>query len=221
MDWSQVVQQWRNTVDAVQQLGGLEIQLEIDDPATEAEVEAVEQELGMPLPSSFRDALRTFSKSVSLFWLLPDHGLLGEPFEQSAYGSCRWSLGEISEAEAIRQLCVDEVFPSWGIPGAESRWDDALAFHQTDFGDLIAIDLSETDKQPVIYLRHDDDTYNRCKLGTDFQDFLSRWAPLGCPGGDCGQWTPFVQSEESYIDPNCANAVQWKQALGLQGWTSA
>lgn len=215
MDWNNIVQNWRKSIDAVQRLGGITEDVKVDGPATEAEVKTVERKLGIRLPSSFRYALLTFSKSASLFWQLPEHGLLGEPFEQSASGIFHWSLSGISEAESIRQFCIDEVFPTWGNPVCESRWNDAFAFQQTDCGDLFAIDLSVPDEQPVIYLCHDDDTYNRWKLGRDFEDFLMRSSPLGSPGGEYGQWAPFVQSKESYLDPNCANAVRWKRAVGL------
>ncbi len=215
MHWDDIVRHWQATLEAVERLGGLTEKLIVEVPATEAEVLAVESRLGLRLPASFRETLLTSSRAVDLFWQLPHQKLLGDSFEDLIYGVFRWSLSEISEIEASKQGWITETFPSWGDAEDETRWDDTFAFHTTRCGDFLAIDLSRPGEEPVIYLSHDDDTYNRCKLGKDFQDFLNRTAPLGSPGGECWQWAPFLHSDHDYIDPNCQNAVEWKRVLGL------
>jgi len=215
LNWDNIVRYWQATLSAVEHLGGLTEKLIVEGPATEAEISAVESQLGLRLPASFRKTLLTASRAVDLYWQLPDQKVLGAPFENSLYGVFRWSLAEIPEIEATKQGWITNTFPTWGGAEAETRWDDTFAFHMTDCGDFLAIDLSRPGEETVIYLSHDDDTYNRCPLGWDFQDYLIRTAPLGSPGGEWWQWAPFLPPSHLCIDPNCPNALQWRRALGL------
>lgn len=213
MDWDIVVQNWQAVLDAVARLGGDTSQLVVERPASESEVKAVEQEIGVPLPTSLRDVLLTFSRRVKFHWSYPKN-LRVEPFEQLYGGWLYWSPERIVEAELYRRTWIKEVLSTRGDPVLEAGWDDTLGFHETDVGDCMAIDLSVPDQQPVVYLDHDEDRAI-AGLGTDFQDFLLRSSPLGNPGPNSWEWLIFTNAE-GYVDPTGENAVLWKKKLGLR-----
>jgi hypothetical protein len=85
-------------------LGGyVETPLEIDVPATKAEVAAIEEQLGFVLPSSFRQALLGFSKRVNFRWDLFENQQLQETlpqvFTQLGIGGCAWDISKIADLQ--------------------------------------------------------------------------------------------------------------------------
>jgi hypothetical protein len=80
---------------------------------------------------------------------------------------------------------------------------------------LLALDLGREANGAVVYLSHDDGEGHGYRLASDFADLLRRWVPLACAGGEDWQWLPFTTSPTSEIDPNGANGLLWRNALGL------
>lgn len=215
MDWDGLVRQWQAVLDANARLGGESSELIVEGPATETEVAEVEAELGAALPGSLRHVLLACSRRVNFYWILPGTLSLPEPFESLTAGSFQWSLRSIADAELLRRYVVAHVLSSRGDPVLERGWDGAFAFRQTDFGDLIAIDLREAGRAPVVTLSHDEDRILDEQLGADFQDFLTRWSALGCPAPEPWLLKPFMAAGKGPLDPDGANARLWRETLGL------
>jgi pimeloyl-ACP methyl ester carboxylesterase len=113
-----------------------------------------------------------------------------------------------------RRSWVEEVFPDPSDP-YDAVWHDKLAYADVGNGDLLALDLGREANGAVVYLSHDDGEGHGYRLASDFADLLRRWVPLACAGGEDWQWLPFTTSPTSEIDPNGANGLLWRNALGL------
>ncbi len=214
MNWDKLVKQWQETLDANARLGGDSSELIIEGPASESEIKALESELELSLPRSLRDSLLTFSKHVEFSWFLPERFSLPESLRQIFGCVFGWSLDDIAEAELGRRARVEAIEELGADPAGV--WKGSVGFHDIINGDCLAIDLARLGQEPVVYLVHDDDDMQGAKMGQNFQDFLVRWSSLGCPGPEWWQWALFTENEQSYIDPNCANALLWKKTLGLE-----
>lgn len=216
MEWEIWKNNWRKVLECVNRLGGeVSDDIYIDRPATEDEILAVEKELGVRLPESFRETMLNFSKKVEFNWNLPD--TIDLPHELREIFGCdfNWSLKDIYDIESTRKSWVDECFPDEN-DDYDKVWHNKLGFMNVANGDVIAFDMKDyPGSVPVVYLSHDDGDCHGYKLGDDFNDFISRWSSLGCPGPEDWQLYPFIKDSVSGIDPKCKNAECWKEILGL------
>ncbi len=215
MVWHELVQHWQSVLDAVARHGGETSELVIEAPASEEEVAALERELGSTLPASLRETLLSFSKHVEFSWHLPDFAG-PEALKYTNFGGFKLSLDHITKAELDRRETIESMRYYGVDPEFIAGWEDKFAFLGMATGDCLAIDHSDTGDGAVLHLSHDDPDVQGWLLGKSFQDFLTRWSPLGCPG-DLWGWYPFVSGKDSCIEPTCANAELWKRYLGLKG----
>jgi hypothetical protein len=214
MDRAGILRQWRTQLDAIERLGGEIDELVLDEPATEAEVARVEGELGVTLPPVMRNSFLTFARGISVGWSLPDGFQLPEPVEQAIGGEITYSLDDIVDSELQRRDWADDVIASWEMPEESVTWENKIAFLTLGNGDFLAVDVSTSGREPVVYLSHDGDEYVHCYvLGSDFDDFLTRWTGVGCPSPD--NIEPFTHDFTKPLDPDCENAVLWRKAVGL------
>lgn len=215
MEWHLLVDQWQAVLNEVERIGGKATDLVVEVPATKREVEDVEAELGMPLPASLRDVLLKHSKCVHFYWVLPEKLTLPKAFKNLTDGRCHWSLRSIADAELLRRYVVAEVLSTRGDPVLERGWDGAFAFQQTDCGDLLAIDLRDPARAPVVTLSHDEDKILDEELGYDYQDFLVRWSALGCPPPEPWLLDRFMATAKGPLDPDGLNAQLWRKAIAF------
>lgn len=188
--------------------------LEFERPARQAEVDRAEAELGFKLPPSFREVLSTVSSQVGFWWYAPDDFKFPPPFRSNFSGQLEWSLEHIFKYEKGRMGWVEKVFPN-DDDAYHAVWHNKLAFSSIGNGDYLAIDLSPTNYERIVYLSHDDGGGHGHILADDFADLLRRWAPLACTGAEDWQWLPFTSDRDSRIDPTCENAKAWRELLGL------
>ncbi|SRR6266542_3258241 len=208
------ITRWEQALQACRHLGGDARELRIGQPATEQSVVAVERELKLALPSSFRQTLIGFAAEVEFRWFLPKRMALPETLRGIFSGECSWNLSRLVELEQRRQGWVKRRFPN--VEDEYDRiWHNKLAFQQVSNGDLLTLDLSSS-SAPVIYLSHDEGPGHGYKLGANFTDFITRWTQLGCPGAEGWQMMPFTKSPVSLLDPDCENGLLWRSIFGLQ-----
>jgi hypothetical protein len=216
MIWDHWPERWQAARQACERLGGDPLTMDVQGPATEAEVAAVQQELGIALPVSLRQVLTGFSRAVDFSWFLPEGTRFPEPFHEIFSGECSWDLGSLVELERTRRRWIEGVFPD-----PEDRYDRVwlrkLAFLEVANGDLLALDLAEPEA-PVVYLSHDDGNGHGYRLGRDFADFIERWTTLGCPGAEDWQMLPFLPTPDGGLDISGENAAAWRALLGLPQW---
>ena len=184
--------------------------LVFDRPATESEVAAIEEQLGKPLPSSFRRVVLQVSRHVEFRWFAPRERAFPKPFHDSFCGDVHWSLNLLPELEVGRQGWVKTVFPNPDDP-YDVVWHDKLAFYEVGNGDQLA--LNPTGQ--VIYLSHDDGDGHGYTMASSFDDLLRRWLPLAFVGGEDWQWMPFTSDTNSGLEPREESASAWRSLLGL------
>jgi hypothetical protein len=187
---------------------------EIAAPATLDEVRRVESVLGVALPLSFRDALCKYSASVNVAWYFPENLEPPRPFHQIFAGECFWDINRLVDLQRAHRNWIEACFGDPDNP-YDAVWHNKMAVAEVGNGDMIAIELGHSERQPVVYLSHDDGEGHGFWLGADFCDFIERHTQLGCPGLEDWQWLPFTSSATSYLDPFGRNAIAWQEWFGL------
>lgn len=215
MIWDKWIDKWEKTLNVIEKIGGEKTDIKVLKPAKIEEIEKVESQIGTSLPESFREVLLNFSSGVDFSWYLNDALELPEELEEIFSGECFWSLDNLVSIEKDRKTWIKECFSD---PENEydQVWYNKLGFMSVKNGDMIAFDLEKyPEYTPVVYLSHDGGDGHGCILGEDFQDFISKWTEIGCPGSEDWQMIPFMTSPFSGIDPDSGNAVMWKKIINL------
>lgn len=191
---------------------------EIGPSATESSVISVEEEIEQAIPVSFRNVLIGYSSEVRVEWEVPDdeRKTLPEVLRQIWAGECRWSLESLPSLWTTYQ----EWLKAFTDPADkyDGPWQSKFPILEVGNGDIIAIDISQQHKQPVVYLSHEgDDTIHGYWLGRDFEDYVDRLTKLGCVGAEDWQLAPFVSGPRSFLDTEGANAKLWLDWFGING----
>ena len=198
----------------IEAIGGNAKPLVFTSIASETEVLHVEQTLGFQLPAEFRNTLLTISSHCEFSWFLPDELELPDVLRQIFSGELHWSLELLSQFNEAREGWITEVFSN---PEDEydKVWYNKFVFQEVGNGDFIGIDLMPESYGKVVYLSHDDGEGHGYVMANSFSALLNNWVELGCVGGEDWQWLPFCENKSAGIDPNCENALLWKQVIGL------
>jgi SMI1/KNR4 family protein SUKH-1 len=214
MQWEAWPSRWKAALQACERLGGETSELIIERPTSTAAVEAVEADLGIAIPGSFRTVLLEFSRKVDVRWLLPDQPKL--PFRGMFSGECYWDITQLADLERVRQGWVEHVFSNSDDP-YDRVWHNKLTVLAVPNGDCVALDMASPSEPPVVYLSHDGGEGHGYVLGKSFIEFIDNWSLLGCPGSEDWQMMPFLPDSTSGLDPNCENARVWRKWFGLEG----
>jgi len=201
--------------EAVSALGGDYQVLSIEKAATKSELKSLESKLCVKLPSSLKDVLLGFSRKVEFRWFFPIDFQLEGDLSEIFSGDRHWSLDWLVQFDEAKNKWRDEVFPNRNDP-YDVIWHDKLAFHEVGNGDYLAIDLSRSGYQPVVYLSHGDGVGHGLELAKNFQEFVFCTSRLGCVGGEDWQLLPFLNVSGEYVDPEIENANIFRNALGVK-----
>ncbi|WP_400164580.1 SMI1/KNR4 family protein [Brevibacillus sp. TJ4] len=216
--WENWVYRWEKMIEAISRVGGETKNVLIAPPASLPQVEQIEKTLGVALPPSFRKTVLESSARVAFSWYVPDENewvqSLPGAWNEAQWGNCSWDLDRLVELNRDKDSWIEQVFPNPEDP-YDKVWHNKLAFHDVGNGDYLAFDLAHGPDCPVVYLSHDDGEGHGAILGNDFVDFMDRWTRIGCPGTEDWKMLPFVSSASSGIDPDCENAVKWREWLQL------
>jgi hypothetical protein len=189
--------------------------LVVGPPAERHEVDAVERELGCMLPASLRQVLTSVARRVDFAWFAPDGTTFPDPFGEIFSGSLAWSLDDLPDLAAAVRGWIDNVFPDPTDP-YDRIWHHKLPFMEVGNGDYLALDLDQDNHGRVVYLSHDDGDGHGRSMAASFEDLLSRWIPLACPGAEDWQWLPFCPDSGAGIDPSSPTAEQWAALLHIE-----
>ncbi|WP_444995704.1 SMI1/KNR4 family protein [Aliikangiella sp. IMCC44359] len=215
MEYSEVIENWQTFADAVKAIGGDLQAFTIEEPATEKEVVALEEKLGFSLPASLREVLVNLSRKVEFRWFFPAKFELEGELSEIFSGDRHWSLDWIYDFNESKNGWVEECFPNKEDP-YDVVWHNKLAFHEVGNGDYLAIDLSSSDSESVVYLSHDDGDGHGVELAKNFKEFVCESCLIGCVGGEDWQQLPFIENGKKHIDGNCVNAIRLREVLGIK-----
>jgi cell wall assembly regulator SMI1 len=188
----------------------------VGPPASEADLVAVERQLGLRLPSSFRRVLLGYAGSLDIAWQLPDDAVRPTEFRLIFAGGCRWDLLDLPRLQASYREWVTGCFSDAEDP-YDRVWHDKLAILTVGTGDMVAIDLATPGCEPVVFLSHDGSEQHGYWLGRDFEDYVDRLSRLGCVGAEDWQWAPFVEDERSGLLVDGDMADRWRAWFWLEG----
>ncbi len=175
----------------------------------------LEVKLGFELPHSLKEVLLSFSKKVEFRWFMPSNYELEGDLSQVFSGELHWSLDWIFQFNEDKNSWREEVFPNKEDP-YDIVWHNKLAFHDVGNGDYLAIDLSRPDREPVVYLSHDDGEGHGVEIASNFKEFVFLSSRLGCVGAEDWQWLPFVEEGTPFLNPDCENAIKFREALSVK-----
>lgn len=189
--------------------------IEIGPPATEREVADVEAELRCPIPSSFRKVLVEYSGVTCIEWQLRGKTALPQVFRQIFSGECRWDLASLPKLVNTYGKWL-EVFTD-PADYYDGPWQNKFPVLEIGNGDMLGIDLTDDQQQPVVYLSHEgDDSLHGFWLGSNFSDYVDRLSLLGCVGSEDWQLLPFVSGPRSLLETDGANANDWRAWFGFE-----
>ncbi|MCM3341854.1 SMI1/KNR4 family protein [Paenibacillus sp. MER TA 81-3] len=193
------VERWGALMKRLEQQGARVHPLEVQPPATEAELVEVEERIGIPLPSVFRTLLQQGAKEVGMYWSLPNEAMLPDELEYTPSGDFGWSLRQLD-------------WPYFG--GDEDDLDERryLQFHTAGNGDALLIGLDDGAADPSVwYWSHEEGEFDL--MAPSFTEYVERVTSLGCIGADCGQHRQFCS--EGGLDLGSSTAQIWTTWLDV------
>ncbi|MCR8842353.1 SMI1/KNR4 family protein [Paenibacillus sp. SC116] len=191
------IQRWEVIISQIEQQGANVHPLAVQPGAAEEEIKEVEERIGIPLPSVFRELLKQGASEVGVYWSLPDEAMLPEELKEKPSGDFGWSLRGLD-------------WPYFG--GDEDDPDERcyLQFYTAGNGDALLIKIDDGKADPAVwYWGHEDGEFDL--LAPSFTEYVERVTRLGCIGTDCGQHRPFLR--EDGLDLRCSNAQVWLKWL--------
>lgn len=196
-------------------LGCNPVDWKFEPPAPGEAVRQIEAELGYPLPAEFKETLLTVSRHVEFRWFLPDEFALPDPLRGVFSGELHWGLEWIVPFNLSKDRWISKAFPNAEDP-YDKVWHQKFVFQEVGNGDYLSIDLAPDTYGKIIYLSHDDGEGHGYVMAQSFSELLVSWTTLGCVGAEDWQWLPFYVNATDGIDPNCPNALLWKQTIGIK-----
>jgi hypothetical protein len=156
-----------------------------------------------------------YSAQIRIEWQLRGKPEMPTAFREIFAGECRWDLALLP--------VLEERYHDWlkAFPLVNDKydgpWHNKFPVLEVGNGDMLAIDVSAPNQQPVVYLSHEgDDSLHGFWLGRDFEDYVDRLSLLGCVGAEDWQLLPFVSGSRSSLETDSTNARHWRTWFGLE-----
>ncbi|TCC90217.1 hypothetical protein EZ428_13125 [Pedobacter frigiditerrae] len=170
----------------------------IDRPATVAEIDSVEMQIGKTIPDDLRK-LFYFSKHLEFSYQFDE--TLSEEFRQNFSGDIYWNLNSLAEQytnfqEWIKASIDPEYNDIEAIEIMEKLWQDKLPMMDVPNGDIIAIGNSPSE---IIYFSHEGDTMHGKILGDNLWNFLDFYSRIGFAGSEDWQLEPFFDFDKNIM----------------------
>jgi ankyrin repeat protein len=197
--------------------------LEIDPPATEAELRRIEIRHGLTIPAQLRELLLLHSAHVHFGWSIP---ILLQPLEglnlptSGGLHDSLWSLGHIDQQAIPAFKRLRDHLANLGDgeePNSPEMWDNQFPFATVGEGDALTIDMSQPNgPQPVRYFSSEREGLHDHAIAPDFFSFITAYTRLGCAGRDHDDWFRFIAKDEGdlrYLDPDSDGGRRWRTWL--------
>ncbi|HDR4686295.1 SMI1/KNR4 family protein [Bacillus cereus] len=196
------INNWNETFHQIEKIKGDIESFVVEKSATEEEIKLTEQQLGYPLPISFKEVLVKFSKQVELRWSFPDELSIPAEFDDIFAGELCWNLDSIEDLAEVADSLKD-VGDNYG-----ENLRQKLAFYTVPNGDYLALDLnSNNEDAAVVYWDHEEDSVTY--VADNFIEFIEKFTDLHLIGAEIWQWETFIDSKGINTDSELAQ--KWKK----------
>ncbi|PGL29579.1 SMI1/KNR4 family protein [Bacillus thuringiensis] len=196
------INNWNETFHQIEKIKGDIESFVVEKSATEEEIKLTEQQLGYPLPISFKEVLVKFSKQVELRWSFPDELSIPAEFDDIFAGELCWNLDSIEDLAEVADSLKD-VGDNYG-----ENLRQKLAFYTVPNGDYLALDLnSNNEDAAVVYWDHEEDSVTY--VADNFIEFIEKFTDLHLIGAEIWQWETFIDSKGINTDSEIAK--KWKK----------
>ncbi|HDR7760532.1 MULTISPECIES: SMI1/KNR4 family protein [Bacillus cereus group] len=196
------INNWNETFHQIEKIKGDIESFVVEKSATEEEIKLTEQQLGYPLPISFKEVLVKFSKQVELRWSFPDELSIPAEFDDIFAGELCWNLDSIEDLAEVADSLKD-VGDNYG-----ENLRQKLAFYTVPNGDYLALDLnSNNEDAAVVYWDHEEDSVTY--VADNFIEFIEKFTDLHLIGAEIWQWETFIDSKGINTDSEIAQ--KWKK----------
>lgn len=226
LDWIYLLENTKNNIKTIK---SSTCELNIESPATIEEINNIEIQLGLPLPSHFKEVLLHVSKCIKFHWFVDEiDGLKifkNEHFSDEFVMNCTAVSSKILYSGGIfdnglwdinKLLEYNELKHSYNFVDEDclnQYWENSLIFAAHGNGDYFAIDLKYNIGE-VIYLSSNYDM-NGLRLGKNFITFFNEWIKVGCAGHWGQDFYMLSTKEEPYISSTSANSLLIKKWLKI------
>ena len=211
------LRQMERTLEAVSKLEPNDQNgLEVLPPASREEIVAAETVLGRKLPDDLVWFFSEISAGVDFYWslLLTD---LPEELRNVLAGQFRLSLAGL-RTELVNWSDWEDRFlhpEDYDAADLDYAFEQVFPLLSDMGGDIVILVTDGPHRGNVVYLNHEDESFDRAVLGPTLQEFLDTWIALGCPGPDYGAWKVFYDTEAQRLSKEGDRARQWRGFLGL------
>ncbi|PFX65890.1 hypothetical protein COL39_30825 [Bacillus cereus] len=196
------INNWNETFHQIEKIKGDIESFVVEKSATEEEIKLTEQQLGYPLPISFKEVLVKFSKQVELRWSFPDELSIPAEFDDIFAGELCWNLDSIEDLAEVADSLKD-VGDNYG-----ENLRQKLAFYTVPNGDYLALDLnSNNEDAAVVYWDHEEDSVTY--VADNFIEFIEKFTDLHLIGAEIWQWETLIDSKGINTDSEIAQ--KWKK----------
>jgi hypothetical protein len=199
-------------VEELARLPGAEVRAtNVASPASQADLNAIETELGLTLTDSLRELFALGAGGLDCHYVFePDDGALGKllPHEKRIFGGAR--LGPLSELPDFSRAAAEWAAETWvaETPDQQAIWRSALPFARMDNGDYLALDRRGAEPDPpVVYLNHDDDS---SIVAPSLVAFLNAWERLAYVGPEHWLLLEFTDTR-GHLDPGSDRAADLRR----------
>ncbi len=184
----------------------------IDKPATVAEIDSVEKQIGKTIPEDLRK-LFLFSRHLEFSYQFDE--TLSEEFSQNFSGDIYWNLNSLAEQcinfqEWIKASIDPEYNDREAIEIAKKLWQDKLPLMDVPNGDIIAIGNNPSE---ILYFSHEGDTMHGKILGDNLWNFLDFYSRIGFAGSEDWQLEPFFDFDKNIMVTQGDKVERFRQLL--------
>lgn len=201
----------------VSALGGDVAVFEIGPPATEARVEAIEQQAARRLPGGLRRLFLEQSSRLRMFWAIEEGARLPGVLGSGLSGCVDLSLDELP-ADLLnwsgwRPAFENPAAHDWPAEVTVDLYDRLFPLLAPTNGDRIVVAEPGDPDNEVVYLNHEGCEFDLVILADRLEDFLNTWFQLGCPGPEWWGLAPFLDPDTLKLSLKTRRSKAWLRAM--------
>jgi len=195
---------------ALERLGGEITVFAVEPPAAAAAVDAVEAQIGRPLPQRLRHFFMEQTAGVDILWSLDDRDFSGSFDLRLSALAEEWDGWRSGWREAFEHPAAH----GWPAEANLQAFDAAFPLLSLMNGDqLILFDDDPGDPGEVMYLSHEAADGDLVVLGTSLDRFFETWVRLACAGPEFDELVDFYDFDAQEISLETEESREWVTLL--------